>query len=89
MTHASSRYPLQEALKAQQGLREAAGLPPEEFSIEQFVGMISDEVEVLRQQGMSDEEIARLIQRTSAIRISAADIEQSYASAEQRHPLHE
>ena len=89
MTQASSRYPLQEALKAQQTLRQAAGLAPEEFSIDQFVGMISDEVEVLRRQGMADEEIARLIQQTSAIRISAADIQENYAPAEQRHPPHQ
>lgn len=78
-------YPLEEALKAQQSLREAAGLEPEQFPIEAFVGMISDEIEILRKDGKSDEQIASLIQSSSAIQISADDIARNYASPEQRH----
>jgi len=79
-------YPLEEALKAQKSLREAAGLGPEQFPIEAFVGMISDEIESLRKRGKSDNEIASLIQQNSAIKITAAEIAEHYAPPEQRHP---
>ncbi len=44
-------YPIEQALRAQKALREAAGLGPEMFPVEAFVGMISDEIEQLRSQG--------------------------------------
>ena len=78
-------YPLEEAIKAQKALRDAAGLGPEQFPIDAFVGMISDEVESLRKRGKSDEEIASIIQRNSSIQITAAEIAQNYATPEQRH----
>jgi hypothetical protein len=43
-------YPVEEALKAQRSLRDAAGLEPEQFPIRAFVGMISDEIESLRKR---------------------------------------
>jgi hypothetical protein len=79
-------YPVEEAVRAQKALRELAGLEPEMFPIEAFVGMISDEVETLRSQGRSDEEIARTISTTSKIQITAAEIAANYASPEDRHP---
>lgn len=78
-------YPVEEALKAQKYLREAAGLGPEQFPIQAFVGMISDEIESLRGRGKTDEEIATMIRKNSAIEISAAEIAENYASPEQRH----
>ena len=77
-------YPLEEALRAQKALRDAAGLGPEMFPMEAFVGMVSDEIEKLREQGMTDDQIAGLIEKSSAIRVSAADIAENYASAEDR-----
>ncbi len=77
-------YPLEEALKAQKALRDAAGLPPEQFPIQAFVGMISDEVESLRKRGHSDADIADLIRRSSAIEITPAEIAENYASPEDR-----
>jgi hypothetical protein len=77
-------YPLEEALKAQRALREAAGLAPEQFPIEAFVGMISDEVESLRRRGRTDAEIAALIEASSQIRITAKQIDANYASPEER-----
>lgn len=79
-------YPIEEALKAQRSLRDAAGLEPEQFPMEAFVGMISDEIESLRKRGRTDDEIASIIRSNSAIEITAAEIEQNYASPEQRHP---
>ena len=79
-------YPIDQALRAQKALREAAGLGPEMFPIQAFVGMISDEVETLRGQGKTDEEIASLIKAHSDIQITAAEIAENYASPDQRHP---
>jgi hypothetical protein len=63
----------------------AAGLGEEQFPIEAFVGMISDEVEALRRAGKRDDEIARIIEANSNIRISAQDISKNHAEPEQRH----
>lgn len=82
-------YPLDEAIRAQQALRESAGLAPETFPIEAFVGMISDEIEALRAHGRTDEEIAKLICDHSNIAITAEEITANYASPEQRHPPHD
>ncbi len=78
-------YPLEEAIKAQKSLREAAGLAPERFPVEAFVGMISDEIEALRKSGRSDADIASLIRKHSAIDINAEEIAAHYATPEQRH----
>ena len=79
-------YPLEEALKAQQSLRHAAGLGPDQFPIQAFVGMISDEIELLRKSGKSDQQIADLIQQSSAIRITPQEIAENYAPPEHRRP---
>ena len=78
-------YPIEQALRAQKALRDAAGLEPEMFPLEAFVGMISDEVEQLRSQGKTDDEIAALISQNSDIEITAAEIAENYASPEDRH----
>lgn len=78
-------YPIEEALKAQSALRSAAGLEPEQFPVSSFVGMISDEIETLRTQGKSDEEIAELVRRSSRIEINGDDITTNYAPSEARH----
>lgn len=83
-------YPVQEALRAQEALRKLAGLGAEQFPIQAFVGMISDEVETLRTLGHSDETIAQTIMANSGIEITAAEIAANYASPERRHskPTH-
>ena len=78
-------YSVEEALKAQKALRDLGGLGPEEFPIQAFVGMISDEIEHLRNMGRSDEEIARVIATNSKIDITAAEIAENYASPVERH----
>jgi len=82
-------FPVEEAIRAQKALRELAGLGPEMFPVQAFVGMISDEVETLRTQGHSDEEIAETITANSQIAITAAEIASNYASPEERHPPRE
>ena len=54
------------------------------FPVEAFVGMISDEIQRLREMGHSDEAIARVIAANSKIEISAAEIGEHYASPERR-----
>ena len=78
-------YPIDQALRAQKALRDAAGLGPEMFPVEAFVGMISDEIEKLRSQGKTDNEIAALITENSSIQITAEEISANYASPEDRH----
>ena len=77
-------FTLQQALQAQTALREAAALPPEVFPLPAFIGMVSDEIEALRNRGKADEEIASMINTASGSQVSAADINEHYASAEQR-----
>lgn len=76
-------YSLEESLRALQALRQAAGLEPEQFPLKAFVGMMSDEIEALRKQGKTDDQIAGLIRESSGIDISAAEIAENYA--EDRH----
>ena len=82
-------YPIEQAVRAQKALREAAGLGPEMFPIQAFVGMISDEVETLRSQGKTDEDIARLIETHSGIQITASEIAENYALPDRRHASHD
>jgi hypothetical protein len=53
----SKLYALDEAVKAPMAQRSQAGLGAEMFSLEAFVGTISDEVESLRKQGHTDDVI--------------------------------
>ena len=81
----SKTYPVEEAIQAQKALRSLGGLGPESFSVEAFVGMISDEIEHLRKLGHKDEEIAHVITANSKIQITAAEIVENYASPEERY----
>jgi len=78
-------YPVEEAIRAQRALREAAGLAPEQFPLPAFIGMISDEIEVLRNRGLSGQQIASLIEANSSIRITPFEIAENYASPDLRH----
>ena len=79
-------YPLEEALRAQKALRQLAGLGQEQFPVSAFIGMISDEIEILRRMGHTDQQIADAISRNSRITVNADDIDSNYASPESRHP---
>ncbi len=86
MDNETRTYPVQEAVRAQEALREFGGQAPEQFPIQAFVGMISDEIEHLRKLGHSDEKIAEVITSHSKIQISASELAENYASPEERHP---
>ena len=75
-------YPLEEALKAQKALRSRAGLGPEMFPLQAFVGMVRDELESLRKQGQSDEEIASIIRSHTTIEITAREIAERHRREE-------
>lgn len=78
-------YPIEEALRAQNALRQMAGLEREQFPVAAFVGMISDEIEILRRQGRTDQQIADAISQHSSIEITSDDIAANYATPEERH----
>ena len=80
--------PLAEAIKAQSALRSAAGLAPEQFPIPAFIGMISDEIETLRSQGKTDQQIAAIVRDSSNISVTAEDISDHYATPQQRARHH-
>ncbi|MBB5342547.1 hypothetical protein [Tunturibacter empetritectus] len=89
MSSESKSYPVEEAIRAQSALRKLAELGPEMFPIQSFVGMISDEIETLRNRGHTDQEIAETITSNSKIDIKASDIAAHYASPEDRHQPHQ
>ncbi len=74
----------QQAADAQTALRQALGLPPEQFPVQAFVGMVSDEIEQLRSKGETDQQIAALITKTIGVELSTEQIAQYYASPEAR-----
>jgi len=88
MTAQPIMYPVEQAIRAQKALRDLAGLGPEMFPVEAFVGMISDEVQTLRERGISDQQIAATIAANSSIVISAEEIAANYATPEQRNAEH-
>ena len=65
-------------------LRAALGLGSQEFTTEQFVGMISEEIEQLRAAGKTDADIAQILARDVGVRVSTDSI-QRYYSAEAVH----
>ncbi|MDP9024110.1 MAG: hypothetical protein M3N13_01880 [Candidatus Eremiobacteraeota bacterium] len=77
-------YSAEQAATANTVLRAALGLPPQRFGAEQFVGMISDEIEDLRRSGKTDVDIARLIGERCGIDIDASSITQFYAPPAER-----
>jgi len=77
-------FTLEQALKAQQALRDAAQLPAEKFPVQAFVGMLSDEIEALRRKGKTDEEITDLINGVAGTKLSASDVVNYYASSAER-----
>ena len=74
----------QQAADAQTALRKALGLPPEQFPLPAFVGMVSDEIEQLRAVGQSNDQIAAIISQVTGVTISAEAIATFYASPEAR-----
>ena len=73
-----------EAADAQTALRRALGLPPEQFSAQAFVGMISDEIEEIRKLGCDDSVIAGLVTGATGKTVTAQMITEFYATPQDR-----
>jgi hypothetical protein len=69
---------LDEALATQKALRAAAGLPEERFGVPEVIGMLSDEIEALRDSGRDDAEIARLIADASGLELDGEDVSRHF-----------
>ena len=71
---------LDEGVNAQRALRDAAGLPDEDFPPKDFVRMIGDEIDALRAAGRDDAAIARIVTEATGKDFPASAI------AEHHHP---
>ncbi len=75
---------IDQAIAAQRALRTALGLPDERFPLPAFIGMISDEIEQMRQAGRTDQELLDIIRNATGQALSPADLERYYAPPETR-----
>ena len=73
-----AQFTLGQAMKAQAALRASAGEGEETFDEQQLVGMLSDEIRVLRQFGSTDEAIAALLQTEAGLDLDADTIGRFY-----------
>jgi hypothetical protein len=67
-----------QAARANQALRAALGMRPQLFSEEQFVGMISEEITLLRAAGRSDAEIATVLKEDAGVEIEPQTLSRFY-----------
>jgi hypothetical protein len=77
-------FSLAEALAAQKALRDAAGAEEEVFDLADVIGMVSDEVDMLKEQGRSDADIAALLQKSTGKAVTAADVQNFYVPTDER-----
>jgi hypothetical protein len=80
----ATTYSAGQAAAANTVLRTALNLPAQQFTIEQFVGMISDEIQQLRAAGRTDDDISNLLQSKAGISVSADEIKRYYADGGSR-----
>lgn len=73
-----NEFSLEQAMKAQAALRDAAGAGEERFDARQLIGMLSDEIRVLRDSGLNDEAIAALLKTKADLAIDAETIGKFY-----------
>lgn len=77
-------FTLAEALAAQKALRDAAGIEDDVFELADVIGMSSDEIEVLQEQGKSNADIAAMMQSATGKPITAKDVEEHYITPDER-----
>lgn len=77
-------YTLEQALTAQKALRDAAGAEDEVFDLADVIGMASDEIEMLMDQGKTADQIAALIQKATGKPATGKDVEEHYVGPEER-----
>lgn len=78
-------FSLDEAIKAQRSLRQALGLGEERFEVSEFVEMISDEIEQMRDAGKTDADITAVVAEATGHQMDPADLERHYIAPEDRH----
>ncbi|RZJ01129.1 MAG: hypothetical protein EON90_04130 [Brevundimonas sp.] len=78
-------FTLDEAIKAQRSLRQALGLGEERFEVSEFVEMISDEIEQMRDAGKTDADIAAVVAEATGHQMDPADLDRHYIAPEDRH----
>jgi hypothetical protein len=77
-------FTLAQALAAQKALRDAAGAKEEIFELADVIGMTSEEIEMLQDQGKSWDEIAAMIQTATGKTVTGKDVEQYYVGPDER-----
>lgn len=82
-------FTAQQALATTAAMRRELGLGEEEFPVQAFVGMISDEIEQLRDRGRDDEAIAAMVSEATGKTVSAELIARYYAPPGQRGAGHD
>lgn len=80
------RFTVDQTAAVNTALRVTLGLPPQNFTAREFVGMISDEIEQLRAAGWDDVAIAGLIREASGEPLTAEAVTDFYVGPEHRHP---
>ncbi|MBU1384380.1 MAG: hypothetical protein ACK4JY_08760 [Brevundimonas sp.] len=78
-------FTLDEAIKAQRSLRQVLGLGEERFEVSEFVQMISDEIEQMRDAGKTNDDIAAVVAEATGHRMDPADLDRHYVAAEHRY----
>ncbi len=68
-----------QAAAATTAMRMSLGLPPDQVGVAQFVAMISDEIQQMREAGHSDDDIAAIVRESTGSTLDAGDIEAHYA----------
>ena len=77
-------FTAEQAVRAQRELRAALGLGDEAFPLPAFIGMISDEIQQMREAGRSDQEVLRIVEAATGQTISPEDLARYYASPQDR-----
>jgi hypothetical protein len=77
-------FTIDDVVATQRQLRKRLGLGDEQFPLQAFVGMLSDEIERLRAAGHSDAEIVATVEHATGKPLSVDDLQKFYASPEKR-----
>jgi hypothetical protein len=77
-------FSLAEALAAQKALREAAGAEEEMFDLADVIGMVSDEIDMLKEQGRTADQIAAMVQKSTGKPVTGADVDKYYVPVDER-----
>lgn len=80
----STTFTFAEALAVQKALAKEAGVDPALFLMHRFIGSLSEEIEALRAQGCSAEDIAAIIRKATNKPVSAGDVDEHYIPPEER-----